>query len=1064
MKNIWTSFLLILCGLFSACSDDSSVFVMSGDDIPVELTLSYKDISPTIVETRANSETIEDLHVFVFDKAGVLKGYTYVDKDDQSDDAENLNKPQLQDRKVTVKTRTGESFIHAIANANLSDIYKTNFTTVNGLFEVSNGNVTVDEKASANAQNKTISFTLDDFKNLTFSRDAGQIVISNGLHLMSGAVNGGESCMISIADGKGVITGIDDEHKKSIALRRIVSSVRFNISSDDNCTFQPTRYEIVNVPKNGGIVKGEKIDGVEYETIDNPTTIVQGENTYYMEVLLPENMQEYKTQLTTNEHHKREENSYDSTSGEKTISFTNAPEDGTYFVIYGKFNSETEEEKLEADVNYYIHLGNFSTDINNYDNERNYKYTYNIKVVGVDKIIAEAEKKGNEQPGSEGFVINYTPGKSFDFDAHYEMCVMRFYRSEILNMKAEEKGYIFRVKTHQGETESIMVTDNDINLDNGKLNGVNIDWIQFHKGGTYDEKDNYRGGTPLPFVAAYKEGTWYNIPELLKYLYDNADTQQSDVWQGEGDNQYLDFTCYLNENYYENESWDKYVNVDPRVCYIANNIQISDDEESIYATVQYGISQRSIKTFYDRSQAGSIIAYGCESINDEELPYDGGTRGDYMKVIYNIEEVEVDGVARDDKNEWDGKKTTKKDIKWNKDKSWESFVTLSGNNQWDTVEPLKNLHEACMSRNRDLNGTGVIEEEEIRWYTPSLKQYMGLWIGEESLGGTKLYDKSLNEVYLDSLVTTKTTTDNNVTYYKITNAKTYGGMYYLTSTAPNRRFWAEEGMAFGKVLHNNDIQRKVKYVRCVRNLESGTPESPGLGVDVTPRQFYSYEDNTFNLEYVDKTSLRTSIISASELNPHHERDASGLNKPRSVFKVAETYIKGEDEATKTKDDSEYDQNYANSFTSKAYTLKEIQESNGSDIKHPCADEYKTEKGEAGWRIPNQRELALMILEHKSEKLDMVRYTAARTSYSGKHRFGYWHTSELNMIEPWSYAVYKVKNENATNKEIKETNATTGEVTAVKYIWQGLINNLEMVANSYITNNRMFVRCVKDVDK
>ena len=104
----------------------------------------------------------------------------------------------------------------------------------------------------------------------------------------------------------------------------------------------------------------------------------------------------------------------------------------------------------------------------------------------------------------------------------------------------------------------------------------------------------------------------------MKYLYDNAES--TSIWTG-SDNigNYVDATCFVSENYYKDLSWDKYVNdVDKRAFYVASRIWVSHDKRSVYAEAQYGLTQHNIQTFYDRSQAGSVTAYGCETINDEE--------------------------------------------------------------------------------------------------------------------------------------------------------------------------------------------------------------------------------------------------------------------------------------------------------------------------------------------------------------------------------------------------------------------------------------------------------------
>ena len=48
----------------------------------------------------------------------------------------------------------------------------------------------------------------------------------------------------------------------------------------------------------------------------------------------------------------------------------------------------------------------------------------------------------------------------------------------------------------------------------------------------------------------------------------------------------------------------------------------------------------------------------------------------------------------------------------------------------DTVQYLA---YSCLTRNRDNNGNHVIDPEEVRWYTASVNQLIGMWVGNESL-------------------------------------------------------------------------------------------------------------------------------------------------------------------------------------------------------------------------------------------------------------------------------------------------------------------------------------------
>jgi hypothetical protein len=54
----------------------------------------------------------------------------------------------------------------------------------------------------------------------------------------------------------------------------------------------------------------------------------------------------------------------------------------------------------------------------------------------------------------------------------------------------------------------------------------------------------------------------------------------------------------------------------------------------------------------------------------------------------------------------------------------------------------RTLLHSILTRNRDNNGNGVIDAEELRWYITSLEQLYGLYIGELGMDAdAKLYRK-----------------------------------------------------------------------------------------------------------------------------------------------------------------------------------------------------------------------------------------------------------------------------------------------------------------------------------
>ena len=386
-----------------------------------------------------------------------------------------------------------------------------------------------------------------------------------------------------------------------------------------------------------------------------------------------------------------------------------------------------------------------------------------------------------------------------------------------------------------------------------------------------------------------------DIEKFLKKLYENADNYS--FWTN---GEYIDATCFVSENYYSNLTWDKYVNnVDKRAFYVANNVWVSEDTRSVYAEAQYGLTQHNIQTFYDRSQAGSVTAYGCETINDEEK-----SNGDSD---FNLND-QVEGSNGNDY--WNGRANMKKDI----------FKNGKPVKTWDDLKNKKDdlyysLRIACMRRNRDLNGDGKISEDEMRWYAPATQQYAGIWIGEQIISKeSKLFKKSTDD--LD--------------YYNDSKNR----MVYYSSTKDAESFLSEEGMATGNY-NSATSNYRPKYVRCIRNLKSGN-----IGYDQTPDKYFSYNSDTktVTLDKVDQDALNITG-EQGELNNHTEREEG--NKPAKKFTIA----------AKNWDTGYYNNNntWIGPSAVNVYTGK-----------YQCYGRY-SENRKTNWRVPNQRELCIMTM-------------------------------------------------------------------------------------------------------
>lgn len=906
--------------LLSSCSED--IFPGGSEsNEDVTISLAYSDVSPRdiVVNSRATpaeERHLDNLYIYIFDGNGNLKGYKGIEGEaNLTQNTSSTTKAQI----TGIKTRSGESYIYAVANIS-TGLYPV---------ETSSGTVAAN-KLPINLNEETAraggyDFTLDQLKALTFKRNNTSIDITSAF-LMSGAVQDGNLVNITTA---GTIASGDN----AIRLSRIVSKVKFTIKAANTVgvtrSFKLDTYDIMNIAVDGSLVG--KIDGNSRnkttnvkDNIGNTVRPNDVENdAQFFEVYLPENLQDAVHNVTT-----QAEREDDSQSIPKV--FTNAPANGTYVVLKGKYEETTSSSTKSADVTYYVHLGDCSRDKNNYDVERNCKYTYNITVAGVDKIIVEATKEEGKklQPGAEGVVLEYgATGKNMTLDSHYEYMVMRFYQKDIKGLKDAGKGYYYQVYALGNHTDVINVGATTV----GKDNGVDTSWIQFaikcsrdRSSSTYSADKTDRG-TACSYPGT-QSSDLYTVDKFLKYLYDNANS--TSIWTGGYDynkgSYYVDATCFISENYYKNLTWNQYVNdVDKRAFYVANEVETSNDGRSVYAKTQYGLTQYNIQTFYDRSKAGSITAYGCETINDEE--------GKGFSVNGSGSRYNSYG-----SDTWNGRANMVKDIK--------------SSDNWESLKNNTSLIKACMSRNRDLNGDGKISDNEIRWYAPTISQYIGIWIGEEIMSTeAKLFNRATSTLEGES-----------------------DRMLYYSSTNNQNTYFSEEGMATNHYSNGNTAYPP-KLVRCLRNLKSNNE-----GYDSEPVKYYTYNatNSKVTLDKVDEKALNTTG-ELGELNEHEERSA--VNKPAKSFKIA-----------------------ANTYPTENSSRASMENVVYGNFK--CYGNYS--EGDTKWRVPNQREMSVMYLIDPN----LINMTYCRTKFSNLNfRKSWTYTSVFTMATNWSdYSLGKVR--------------------------------------------------------
>ena len=914
MKKIYQYITILFVGIaaLSSCADDNEIQVLEQKVESATIKLNFQTQSNRkVVNSRATEaeNKLFDLHFYVFsaeDKS--LTGYAKL-----VSESGNLETPGPAGVEITAKT--GESYIYAVANIDKSSTYYLD----------------ADDKALLNVTDVTSSsLMLDDFLAIRFHRrfgTEGSELFSpdpvDNVFMMSGYLNDGNPVIIQ-KDNSGNATLA--EGVNVIKLYRILAKNTLTIDTNDK--FTPKYYRLCNVPVGGALIPHTDISDVDAYTDDNITDEevessyrwnFDGETTisfYY-----PENLQEAVG--SSNNWKDREENDW--TGGVKT--FTNASADASYIEIHGDYVSGN----VKATVSYTIHFGDFSnSNWNNFQVVRNHAYVYSVTINGVDDIEVEAKKEG-DNPYAEGLIIETDgSGIAYDLDAHYEARVMSFTKSSITALKAvndDKPGYFVNVKTPFGETsETVYVKEDSVyNIGGDPLCAIDdvstlfegeedYQWMEFVRH-TESNRFNDSDAYPCKYPGIQSDDR-LNVFELLAELYKE---------ETYGNEETIYYTCFVNENYYKDKAWLEYVNQDPRVMLIANNLNVSEDGKSLYAKVAYSVSQRSISTFYTNE---NVNAFGTEIFDEEELYFK--TSGEKLS-----------------KNKYG---TIKSPHDWNAFTSAEATnVNARAKVGWyddyvknkENIQPLYNtVAKACMSRNRDLNGNGDIDEGEVKWYLAAVEQYRALFFGQNAL---------VQDAYLVTRDDMEKINREIGPYIKTNDfGHEYRGQYHYFSASDGNKtiFWPEEGVTTCGV---NDSWGYAELVRCIRTLES---EGDGL---TDPEPYYSFSGNTFEMDGI----VATRGYTEEPLMNHNEILPS--NNLFSSFVVASSNLK-------------------KSSGSEIFTLEEITDSSID----PCVN-YREGSPDIKWRSPNQKEFALMLSE--MDELTEEQY-GTRTRFSGDDSHSY----------------------------------------------------------------------------
>ena len=709
-------------------------------------------------------------------------------------------------------------------------------------------------------------------------------------------------------------------------------------------------------------------------------------------------------------------------AGNGTFVVINGTYTGTADIVDKEGNKTGDDHTVTGNAEYTIHLGDFSStgSYGNFSVERNVSYTYNVTVNGVNNIVVEALTDKENQPGAEGDIYDYDGvNYSYQLDAHYEQVYLAYNLSSIANnldqtiidnpllgldaaiadrlvlviqspmmdeAHSETADEPYQIKNNRGTIKPYQIYADNINsTEEAKVNALNLfdyKWVELLPQkysdtslGEYPGVSSWSRATGIDAsIYGGETGETTNLIDVYDAIVamgkvikkirepQNGNIITTDfgengitVTQANG-NYYACFTAFVNEYFYynhpltgDNISWDKFTNTIPREMMITMDSKFSSDGNSSYSKLYSYISQLSMQTFYN-AESG-LNGFGIETYNETPLYTWGGSQGSSPS-DGRSNQLSLIGINDYNPPSW----STVINYQYN---GW-TTSNMSSHKLKDNAyqKDYRYAYAACMSRNRDLNSNGKIDENEVRWYLPALNEYIRMSIGTDAIAGAaRLYTGDKNQMKKG----------NQGSPYP-TSYRNEGSLYYTSSTDLQRVYWAVERGSYG---NENDWTGGIgtaKQIRCIRVLPGkDLTDLSGLTTDAT----YEWDGNKRVLKFkgrMDASLYRERV--QNRLRAHTEDDA------------------------------------ANRFYDGIYVAKDdvdnvplgqiIRIGEGYSDDNPCANYHENGDNGTTWRVPNLVEFSAM----KAAGL-MGDVVACGTQFSNQAiRLGFitaWYNNEIYIM-------------------------------------------------------------------
>lgn len=998
-------FLAYTAVLFTACKREvlpSPFYEGDGREVTLNIPVGFTDYEQkTRALTENESKRLDDLYLLIFQSStGKLQYRKYFTEQEINALTDATSQANHSNAKVVpVIIPTGTYKIVAVANTGAGHL-------------------------AQGVRNKLLAVqNWEDFYNLDLELNDNNPVTRSRLP-MSGYYFAGSDCTDLHTCPDVVVNGQSDLNGY-IHLRRVDAEVKFNIYNDidgrtagldgaagdyvQTCTkFEIIGWQLVNMPKGAYLAEHDtdKSD-VAYTTtrvqgIEKPDPNV-GDGAWKLDFYMMENR---KSSTGLTKYEQRELNKVDERTADDDPVFTNAPSNSTYLKFSANIEitltKGSETVKRIASAYYYVHLGATypnggpaTVDYNDFNTARNTRYTYNVKVQGVDKIVVEAisdqDPNDNFQNGQEGMVVDIAGGKTIELDAHYAVFNIELSRREISNM-----GIIITSAAHPLGVSYIPGAGangedlNELNVTCDDYQHIRFAPLATQTAATpgaelvvYSNTYDVKPLTEHPTEAQAKEGgilpledepTQAQDSNHYVPLYDFITLKKSYPLLNDGhDDDPITFTVFVSEYYYYNdfnlhhdtdlgeENWQAFTNTINRQYTLLSDVQISNDQHSTHVSGKYVIKQRSIQTYYGMdSEEGLGIEHVNEHYHKNMFASNPSTKRNnngwfnsafYMGLMTNA------GAATNSARWADWTSQDKAIGHESFQDFYPTFKTkhsssLVGDNNYkggknrissDDRNVNYDAIPACLARNRDLNRNGIIETDELRWFLPGIQQYVQFAIGIAALE-TPIFSPS---VFVDGIDSdTKGGQANNI----------YGNFRYHFISSDNWKMWSEEGTSISTL--GGSSVASAWEIRCCRYLKANGHYTANDDELIVAHP-YNHNEATrvVNVHGYDEKCLRedTGVL------PVRDNFDTKWNSLARNFQYASTTVERPSAANMAALARDVDANvYCGTYHDPAF---------GSDMSDVGT-----------WRIPNQRELAIMFYEGQASN----GYFAGTFWYYGNH--------------------------------------------------------------------------------